>query len=161
MRVFLIALSLLMGLRLPALSQEVVYIIRHAEKAAGEDPTLTPSGRRRAAGWAEMLSQAGLDLVLTSDAARTRETGGVIADALGLPHDSLPAEDIAGLVDTLQFDHEGDVVLIVGHTETIPGILEYLGATESVELARDDYASLFVLLDAGGSAPRMIRLRMP
>ena len=102
----------------------------------GADPDITEAGRDRAAAWARLLSDAGLDLVITSDAKRTRETGGIIAEHLGLPTDSLPAADVAGLVDMLEFDHAEDRVLIVGHTETIPGMLELLAGALNCRFSR-------------------------
>jgi len=155
-------LPVLLGLTAPASAQEVVYVIRHAEKeAAGDDPGLTPTGQVRAAAWAGMLSSAELDTIITSDARRTRETGAIIADALGLPVGSVPKEDISGIVDMLQFDHAEDRVLVVGHTETIPGILSRLGATDPIQLGPDDYDTLFILTGADADAPRLMRLHMP
>ena len=68
-----------------AAAQETVFVIRHAEKEAQpDDPALTEAGRARSARWATMLAEAELDAVIHTDAVRSRETAGIIADALGV-----------------------------------------------------------------------------
>lgn len=159
---YVIVVLLCAGLTAQAFAQEPIYIIRHAEKElSGTDPALTETGRKRAAAWAEMFRPSELNIILTSDAKRTRETGGIIARSLGIPHKEFPIEDVAGLIDLIEFDHEQDNVLIVGHTETIPQILSNLGSFEDVEIGQSDFANLFVLVRQGTDEPQLIRLRMP
>jgi len=150
------------ALPVPTHAQEAVYIIRHAEKESSEpDPRLTGAGRERAAKWAKMMRLADIDVVITSEARRTRETGGTIAQELDIPQKQLPANDVSGVVDMIQFDHEEDTVLVVGHTETIPSILSGLGVSEPVHLDQDEFANLFIVTIADEGTPRMIRLIMP
>jgi broad specificity phosphatase PhoE len=164
MRRFVFATLLSCGLAsvFPAHAQEVIYLIRHAEKeASGTDPRLTPAGRERAVAWAEMFRHSEIDVILTTDAQRTRETGGIISRSLGAPREELPREDIARLIDLLQFDHADDTVLIVGHAETIPSVLSNLGVFDTIEISQTDYANLFVLTTGSGDEPSLVRLRMP
>ncbi len=162
MRTYFSALLLFSFVGLPATAQETVYLIRHAEKElSGSDPALTPAGRQRAADWADMLRNVGLDKIFTSDALRTRETGGIIATALDLPRSALPRRDIVGLIDTLEFDHAEDTILVVGHAETIPGILESLGASESLSIEKDEFDNLFILVRPASAESALIHLRMP
>ena len=145
-----------------SLAQEAVYVIRHSEKElSGDDPAITAEGEARAAAWAEMLKHAGIDVVFTSDAKRTQQTGEIIAEKLGLPLNSASRADSAGLVDALSFDHEEDTVLVVGHAETIPGILGSLGAFEDIDISQTDFANLFILLQPGEDESRLIRIVMP
>lgn len=162
MRIFCIGLLLLMASSFSAAAQNAVYLIRHCEKElSGADPMLTSEGRQRAADWAEMLQHVGLDAIITSDALRTRETGAIIADALGLQANALPRGDTAALVDVLEFDHEEDTVLIVAHAETIPRILEGLGVQEYVTIDQSEFANLFAVLGPSSDAPMYIHLLMP
>ena len=145
-----------------SIAQEAVYVIRHVEKElSGDDPAITAGGKARAAAWAKMLEYAGLDAVFTSDAKRTQQTGEVIAEKLGVPMNALSRNDIAGLIDALVFDYEDDSVLVVGHAETIPVILESLGAFEEINVSQTDFANLFVLIQPGSEETRLIRVRMP
>lgn len=143
-------------------AQEAIYLIRHGEKElSGEDPSLTSEGHQRAADWAKMLRDVGLDSIITSDARRTRQTGETIAAALGLSTKTLPRDDVAGLVDVLEFDHEDDNVLVVAHTETIPRILRSLGVTDEIAIDQGDFANLFVLLRPASTEPVFLHFRMP
>ena len=143
-------------------AQEAVFIIRHAEKqASGEDPGLTEEGRSRATAWAEMLSQAGVAHVITTDARRTQETGTIIAGLLGVTQSQVGMTDVAGLIDLLSFDYADGRVLVVGHRETIPAIVADLGSFDEVAIESGDYANLFVLTSRGGEGVLLTRLRMP
>jgi broad specificity phosphatase PhoE len=143
-------------------AQEAVYVIRHAEKELiGDDPSITQEGQARAAAWAEMLLTVELDVVFTSNAKRTQETGNIIANILGLPTHSVDRADTTGLIDILSFDHGEDTVLVVGHAETIPGILEGFGAFNDIEISQTDFANLFILHQLDAGEPHLIRMRMP
>ena len=162
MRTLIPPLLAAMVLSCAAAAQEAVYVIRHAEKElTGDDPSITPEGEARAAAWAEMLQNVELDVVFTSDAKRTQETGNIIANRLGLPIHSVDRADTTALIDMLSFDHDDDTVLVVGHAETIPGILESLGAFNEIEISQSDFANLFILLQPEADEPRLIRMRMP
>lgn len=162
MRLLLSTLFTAMLVSSAAAAQEAVYVIRHAEKELiGEDPSITGDGRVRAAAWAEMLQHIELDVVFTSDAKRTRETGNIIANSLELPTHEVDRTDTAGLIDLLSFDHEQDTVLVVGHAETIPGILEGLGVFTNIDISQTDFANLFIVLQPGADDTRLIRIRMP
>ncbi|MDA7427154.1 phosphoglycerate mutase family protein [Primorskyibacter aestuariivivens] len=148
-------------LALPGGAQEAVFLIRHAEKEMGDDPALTEAGRIRATRWALMLEQAGINAVITTDARRTQETGGIIAEALDLPMGEIDRRDIAGLIDLMSFDHEEDRVLVVAHRETIPSILSALGLFDAVSIAEDDFANLFTVTGLATDAPVLVHQRMP
>ncbi|MCV2881935.1 SixA phosphatase family protein [Actibacterium sp. XHP0104] len=150
--------ALILALASTASAQEMLYVIRHAEKAdAPADPPLTEAGRSRAAAWATMLRDSGIDVVFTSDAARSRETGQIIATALGVDRTEVPLAESGSLADLIQFDHEDDTVLVVGHTETIPGLIAGFGATIPVTLDHSMYDYLFVLPRDGA----LLHLHMP
>ena len=75
-------LSVMLGLLLalptavPAQAQDVVFLIRHAERDFTQsDGGLLEEGKERAEAWGEVFHDAGLDLIITSEMNRTRETG--------------------------------------------------------------------------------------
>ena len=131
------------------------------KELSGDDPALTAEGRKRAADWATMLGKVGVDAVFTSDALRTKETGSIIAAELDLEANALPTNDTAGLVDTLEFDHEGETVLVVAHAETIPSILGLLGVRESITIDQSDFDNLFIVQRPSSEEQVFIHLTMP
>ena len=106
-------------------SQTTVYLVRHAEKQKGDDPSLTDAGHIRANALASVLSSADLDYIHSSDYARTRETAAPIAALTGLPvaiYDAGNLEAIAAEILLIQGTH-----LVVGHSNTTPKRVEILG----------------------------------
>ncbi|MFD0981021.1 SixA phosphatase family protein [Tropicimonas aquimaris] len=164
MKTILLLTSILasLGWGSAATAQEMVFVIRHGEKEAeGDDPPLTAAGRRRAEAWADLLKTSGIDIVLHTDAARSRETGEIIAASLDMERTEVPMTDTAGLMDLLVFDHAEDTVLVIAHTETIPGILFQLGVETPPDVKDDDFANLFLVAPVGDGAPVFVVLRMP
>jgi len=50
-------------------------------------------------------------------------------------------------------------VLVVGHSDTVPKILNALGWTEPVTIASDAYDNLFIVLPRAAAGPTVLRLR--
>lgn len=160
----MLAISILAALptAMPAIAQEKVFVIRHAEKETGKpDPALTEAGRDRASNWAEFLINAGIDVVINTDARRSRETGEIVARSLDAKREEVPVADLAALMDLMSFDYSEQTILVVAHTETIPGILRNMGISETVEVGEDDYANLFLVANPGGDGVAFVHLRMP
>ncbi|MDQ2090899.1 phosphoglycerate mutase family protein [Marimonas arenosa] len=160
-----VSMALAAGLALlatvDARAQDAVLVIRHADKAGGDDPALTDKGREQAASWARMFKDAGIEAVFTSDARRTRETGGIIGATLGVPTVEIDRNDIQSLIGRVSEDHSDGVVLIVGHSETIPSILTELGHFDMVHVGASDFTSLFVVTALESDAPQVLRFRLP
>jgi broad specificity phosphatase PhoE len=161
MRIPTIAWALCLSLLLPAAgrAQDAVFVVRHAEKADNSrDAALSAQGHARAALLADVLRNAGVAAVFTSEFQRTIRTAQPLADAMNLKVTTVPANDQADLIQRVRALRAG-AVLIVGHSNTIPGILKALGCATSVELPDDQYGDLFVVVpkDAGGAT--LLRLR--
>ncbi len=137
-----------------------IVLVRHAEKASdGENPPLTEPGVRRAAALARMLSEAGVDAIYTTDLVRSKQTARPLSKITGIAPVELStqtgatahAHALAAILKSPK--HHGEVVVCVEHSDTIPTILEDLGAEgfdESVE-----YEHMFILL-VGDSVPTQL-----
>jgi broad specificity phosphatase PhoE len=126
----------------PAAALDTVYLVRHAEKAAGwpeEDRALdpfwplSPAGIERARALAGRLAGAGIATVYTSRTVRAFATGLPLAEAAGAPLAADPASaakpDMAAFLARLRERHAADrAVLVVGHSNTVPELLARLGA---------------------------------
>ena len=142
----------------------LVILVRHAEKAAEppEDPPLTPAGEARARSLAVALHDAGVAAIVTSDALRTRATAEPLARELHLKPVVVGAkgrttEEHVKAVAAEVRRHGGEVVLVVGHTDTLPGIVAALGGPRRLDVPHTEFANLYLLVpDAGGGA-RLVR----
>ena len=146
-------------------AQSLVILVRHAERADGgagantmtaapADPLLSAAGQARAARLAQMLADAGITAIYATEFRRTQDTGKPLAAKLGVPVRSVPAKDTAGLVAKLKTEHAKDVVLIIGHSNTVPDVIKVLGGA-AVTIRDDEYDSLFILVPATGALTRI------
>jgi broad specificity phosphatase PhoE len=134
---------------LPAPCAETVILVRHAEKAASpaEDPPLTAEGRQRAEALAAMLSASGVTSIYVTDYLRTQQTAEPLASLLHLTPQRIDAKKTPDLVAAIR-RHKDGVVLVVGHSNTVPEIIAALGGP-AVKIEDSEYDSLFVLTISG------------
>jgi broad specificity phosphatase PhoE len=130
----------------------VIIVVRHAEKVmdAGEDPPLSAAGEARAALLASMFGAAQLaghiDAIYVSPALRNRLTAAPLAARLGLTPSVVPADDPRGLARRVLREHTGGRILIVGHSNTVPGIVAALsGAKDVAPIGTMEYGTMYIV----------------
>jgi broad specificity phosphatase PhoE len=147
---------------LPSLAsaQAAVIVVRHAERAdASADSLLSAAGEARAGRLAAMLEDAGIAAIYTTERRRTIQTAQPLAEILHLTPTMLKGEDLDGLISRVQAAKPGDRILIVGHSNTVPTILQRLGVTEPITVDDGDFGNVFVVTPAPGSPPQLLHLR--
>jgi len=161
MRSILSAVRLL-ALAAPAAAQQVIFVVRHAERAdtsdgsapmMATDPDLSPAGKARAESLATMLKDARVASIYTTQYKRTKQTAEPLAKALGLTPVEVNSREVAAVVEKLK---AGENALIVGHSNSVGAIIKQLGVTEPVTLSDDDYDNLFIVVR--GEKPALVRL---
>lgn len=131
-------------LREPRLT--TVLLVRHAEKAAipPDDPPLTSDGEARAKKLANVARRAGVTAIYTTDTKRTKGTVEPLADSLKL--DPIIYNNPTALVNQILSEHKGDVVLVAGHSPTVPQIARLLGADVPQQVQYlPDFDNLFAI----------------
>ena len=143
----------------PQASQELqttFIVVRHAEKASDhlDDPALDADGQARAVALAQALAEVPVNAVYATPTRRTRETAAPLAASKALEvRDYDPALAASELATMLHIRHAGDTVLLVGHSNTVPGIVTALCACPVEPLTEEDYGDLYrVRIAAGGNA---------
>lgn len=111
----------------PMLVGGTIFLARHAETEGGDgdDRWLGDPGRARAEALADALEGAGIQRIYSTDYRRTRETAAPIAGRLGLEVEIYDPSDLAGFAERLK--SLGRTVLVVGHSNTTPALVEHLG----------------------------------
>lgn len=124
--------------------ENTIYLVRHAEKADGQDPSLTLIGRARAEILAQELEDAGLTGIYSTDYKRTRETAAPAAKATGLPvirYDPRSLESFASMLRNTP-----GTLLVVGHSNTTPELVDLLGGKPGTPIDEaSEYDRLYVL----------------
>jgi 2,3-bisphosphoglycerate-dependent phosphoglycerate mutase len=125
-----------------------VILTRHAEKATdgGKDPELSEAGKQRAEALATLLGKTKIDAIYSTKFKRTEMTAAPLAIALQLAvqsYDGAKMEEI----NTMLSKHAGGTILIVGHSNTTPAIVNHLtgNANEFKNFDDADYGNLVVI----------------
>lgn len=135
----------------------VVYLVRHAEKnisdANNQDPDLTPEGVARAEALRDLLEQQQVDALYSTKYIRTKNTLKPLADARKLEVIQYEANDFNGLKNRIVENHQGQTVVVSGHSNTLLPIVEAFGAKRPVaDISEKEYDYLFkVTLAPDGS----------
>ena len=137
----------------------VIFLVRHAERAAvsghvPSDTGLSREGKERAKDLARALKDTQITAIYTTEYQRTRETAEPLAQSLGIRPEVVQSGDFRTLIAKLKALHGN--TLVVGHSNTVPQIINELGVTSRVTVAETEHDNLFVVvLD---QPPRLIHL---
>ncbi len=142
-------------------AQEAIFLLRHTEQAGpgSTNPPLTEAGERRAKRLADVLKDAGIDVIFVSKTKRTAQTAELVEKVLNIKVKVHPRKDIDGLIARLHTEHAHDRVLIVSHSRTVPKLLKAFGHPVKVKIGRFEYDSLFVIVPQANGDPLVVRLR--
>jgi broad specificity phosphatase PhoE len=145
-------------------AQQAVFLVRHAELqgAAMAEPKhlpLSEAGEARAKRLASLLKDAGIGAIYVTDFVRTNKTAEPLSREINKELTVLPKGDPQELVGRLRASHAGQTVLLVGHTDTLPGLLKALGHPADIKIEPQDYGNIFVVIPRGDGAPTLLRLR--
>jgi phosphohistidine phosphatase SixA len=137
-----------------------VLLVRHADidlPPATADPSLNAAGRERAEALAHVAGSAGVSTVFTSSLTRTKETVEPIGKVLGIAGREMPsAATVARKARAGEF---GTVVLIAGHSNTVPEVIAALGVPTPPVIGETEFDNLFVVTVTEPSGASLLALR--
>jgi 2,3-bisphosphoglycerate-dependent phosphoglycerate mutase len=123
-----------------------IFLVRHAEKAAGSDPTLSEMGKQRASGLKKYFSNKDLAAVLSTSYNRTRETADSIAAAYGIKVLEYKIDEHGADLRKKLAVYKGKNVVIVGHSNTLDKSAQALGYQGAFPtITESDFANIFYL----------------
>lgn len=125
-----------------------IVLLRHAEKAADgtKDPDLTEAGKKRAESLVKLLASTKIDAVYSTSFKRTQNTVAPLAQAHSLSilsYDGSKMEEI----DDILTKFNGGTIVLSGHSNTTPAIINYLtGHKDEFKTFDDaDYGNLIIV----------------
>ncbi len=140
----------------PAVPDTTIYLVRHAEKQAGDDPDLTVVGRARAEILSQELQDEGLTGIWSTDTKRTIATAKPTSNRTGLPIRIYDAGQQAAFASQLKATP--GTVLVVGHSNTIPDLVSLLGGKPGAPIVEaTEYDRLYVVTVTRGRARSELR----
>ena len=161
MRIHLwLAAALLLAAVAPGYPQTALIVVRHAERAdQSQDTKLSTKGEERAKALARTLSGANVSAIYVTQFQRTMQTAQPLAEHMNVKPSVVQAQDIESLALKIRTSNANQVVLVVGHSDTVPSILKAFGHLEPVTIELDEFDSLFILVPRSGQNPSVLRLK--
>jgi broad specificity phosphatase PhoE len=137
-------------------------VVRHAEKATDDprDPSLSDAGLARAEALATLLRSRDVVAAYATQYRRTIDTAAPTAAGHDVSIASYDAEAPADAVAArLRRSHANGTVLVVGHSNTVPGLVSALCNCEVAPIDESDYGNLFEIRIDGDAPPVLSRRR--
>lgn len=130
------------------LSQPIktVILVRHAEKTGNSvsDP-LSTEGHCRAEHLAQVTRNARITSIYATQYLRTQQTVQPIANLLTLDVIPLSSSNVDSLVDQILSAQSGNVVLVAGHSNTVPNVISELGGGGNYSIMDNEFDNLFIV----------------
>jgi broad specificity phosphatase PhoE len=139
--------------------QGVIFLVRHADRASSaDDSLLSPAGEQRAECLARTLADAGITKVFATDVRRTQQTAQPVSREFHIETTIIAKSRTAELVSEIK-QSDSKPVLVVAHADTLPAIVEQLGAGTIPKFADREYDRLLVIPVSQAQAGQAITLR--
>jgi len=122
-------------------------LTRHAETmGSGSNPDLSADGLERAQDLMRVMKNVPLTAVLSTNFLRTTKTAQPTATDKALPVTNYDPFVLNPVVDDILGNHHGSAVLVVGHSNTTPSMLNLLtGTNVFTNIPETQYDNLFVV----------------
>ena len=146
-----------------------VIFVRHADtgvEMADGDPPLNERGRQRAELLADFLEDidvvAGVNAIYASDKRRTQETAAPLAKRLNLTVEVADHLDVGGFMRRVLRDHNGEIVLIVSHSNTIAPLIDELHGKKGLEpFGPEEFDRVYIVTRPAYGKVKTLFLRYP
>ncbi len=134
---------------------------RHAETTgAGTDPVLSTDGQTRADELARVLKNVPLQAVYATNYNRTKQTAQPTATDKTLTVQLYDALNQGPFVDNVLSAYKGQTVLVLGHSNTVPALLNLLtGANTWTQIPDTQYDNLYVVTVSKKGKAKVVHLK--
>jgi broad specificity phosphatase PhoE len=132
-------------LRMKDTTYNYFFLLRHAEKDSLGNLSVT--GRERAAQLPKIFKNIKFDRIFSTDVSRTKATAMTVCEAQKVPLELYKHQNQKALMEQWM-QKKGQKILIVGHSNTIPALLNVLkNAKKPVfkDLGDNEYNKLFYI----------------
>ena len=121
------------------------YFVRHFEKQSGDNPSLTSQGKSRADNLAKYFTDKPLTAIFSTEYNRTQETAAPVAKLKMLKTQYYDPSNLSQFADQLKSKNH---LLVVGHSNTTPQLIQLMGGTLFV-IAEFDFGVLYIMQKNG------------
>ncbi|MCF6300739.1 MAG: histidine phosphatase family protein [Proteobacteria bacterium] len=118
-----------------------IYLVRHAEKAQGDDPSLTEKGQQRAKQLAYLLEHANITQIYSTHYKRAMQTAKPLAEKIQVSIEHYDPKQLDEFSEKLKSAKTN--VLIVGHSNSTPQLVKLLSDEVIKPMSEDDYGDVY------------------
>ena len=139
-----------------------IILVRHAEKniePSNTDPDLSPAGQARAQELVRMFGNAGIKAIYATQYKRTQQTVKPLSDKLGVPFSQIEAKNTAELIRQIRAQHNGEVIFVAGHNNTVPEIIAALGGPQMPIIPETEFDNLYVVTIYRVGKAKLLKMR--
>lgn len=137
----------------------IFYLVRHAEKEAGKNPGLTEAGVKRAEKLGEMMKEIQLSSIFSTNYKRTIYTVSPTSEVLDKKVEKYDAKKQSAFLKPL-LSRKGERFLIVGHSNTIPDLLNLFQSKKVYDdIDEKIYDNFYIVLYKSESDCKIIELK--
>ena len=143
-----------------------IIFVRHAEESSSQDDnsSLTREGEIRSAELARQLVDAdviaGIDAIYSTSFQHSKETALPISNALNIPIEIYDIGNTELIIEDIIKLHKGKIILVVGHSNTLPLMIGNMGASKDVPKIDDfEYDNIYLVSIPWFGKTKTIRLR--
>lgn len=143
-----------------------IIFVRHAEELSiqEDNSSLTREGKIRSAELARQLVDAdviaGVDAIYSTSYLYSKETAYPLSQALNIPIEIYDIGDTELIIEDIIKLYKGKIILVVGHSSTIPLMIGNMGASKVVPRINDnEYDNIYLVSIPWFGKTKTIRLR--
>jgi imidazolonepropionase-like amidohydrolase/phosphohistidine phosphatase SixA len=118
-----------------------IYVMRHLDKGEGQDPPLSEAGTRNAQRLAAWFTADPPAAIYVSATRRAQETAAPLAARVRVTAKTYNPSDTPALIERVRAERGN--VLIVGHSNTVPDIIERLGGARPEPIGEERYGDIW------------------
>ncbi|HEY4359214.1 MAG TPA: histidine phosphatase family protein [Acidobacteriaceae bacterium] len=143
----LLCLLIVCGHFLTASAQSTIFVTRHADRYGTEpDPDLTPKGKEQAAALAQLLADANVRHIFTTELVRTQQTAAPLARHANVTPVVVRQEKFDDLIAQVRKAMQpNQSILVVSHRATVPQIVHALTGKDIAPLGSGEYGRLIMI----------------
>ena len=137
-------------------------LIRHAEKilSSSNDPQLSTQGWQRANELVHLFEAVDIDAVYASPYRRSIQTAQPLAKAKQLEIFNYNPNELDSFAQKLLNTHMGETVVIVGHSNTTPQLINVLSGTDYPNLEETEYDWVYFVDISPKGTPNVKKLQI-
>jgi 2,3-bisphosphoglycerate-dependent phosphoglycerate mutase len=142
------------------------FIVRHAEKETdSNDPPLSEVGRQRAVRLASILADVPMDLATSSNYLRTTQTANpFVTNSLKTGNKCeisvYDPSDLPFFFDDIYETRKGQKVLVIGHSNSVPALLNLLTGKEVyTNISETEYDNFYIVSYKGHGKAKVMEMK--